>query len=166
MSEMVRLVTSDDEVVEVEKDVAKKCMLLKGQIEDNEDNEEDIPLPHVNKAILEKIIVYCKYINENALPVIPKPLPANKELSDVVDPWYADYINVEKKLLQDLMIATNFLDIPSLMDLAAAKYSTNIRGKTVEEIRAEFDIEQDDVDFTPEEEAQIKEENEIAMESF
>ena len=141
MSEMVKLGTSDGEVVEVEKDVAKKCMLLKGQIEDNEDNEEDIPLPHVNKAILEKIIVYCKYINENALPVIPKPLPANKELSDVVDPWYADYINVEKKLLQDLMIATNFLDIPSLMDLCAAKYSTNIRGKTVEEIRAEFDIE-------------------------
>ena len=165
MSEMVKLMTSDGELVEVEKDVAQHSVLIRGIIEDS-GAEEDIPLPHVNKAILEKIIVYCKYINENTLPVIPKPLPANKELSDVVDPWYADYINVEKKLLQDLMIATNFLDIPSLMDLCAAKYSTNIRGKTVEEIRAEFDIEKDDVGFTSEEEAQIKEENEIAMESF
>ena len=162
MSEMVRLGTSDGEVVEVEKDVAKKCMLLKGQIEDNEDNEEDIPLPQVKKAILEKIIVYCKYITQNAPPEIDKPLRSN-QLSDVVNEWYADYVNVEQELLFELILAANFLDIKSLLELACAKVASVIKGMTIPEIRDYFHIEND---FTPEEEAQIMDENRWAEESF
>ena len=56
-------------------------MLIRGIIEKS-GAEEDIPLPQVEKVILEKIIVYCKYITRNAPPEIEKPLRSN-QLSNV-----------------------------------------------------------------------------------
>ena len=56
--------------------------------------EEDIPLPQVKKAILDKILVYCKHITGNAAPEIDKPLRSNN-LNDVVHEWYADYVNID-----------------------------------------------------------------------
>jgi S-phase kinase-associated protein 1 len=50
----------------------------------------------------------------------------------------------------DLIMAANYLDIKSLLDLSCAKIATLIRGKTPEEIRKTFNIVND---FTPEEEA-------------
>ena len=161
MTEMVKLMTSDGELVEVEKDVAQHSVLIRGIIEDS-GAEEDIPLPQVKKAILEKIIVYCKYITQNAAPEIDKPLRSN-QLSDVVNEWYADYVNVEQELLFELILAANFLDIKSLLELACAKVASVIKGMTIPEIRDYFHIEND---FTPEEEAQIMDENRWAEESF
>jgi S-phase kinase-associated protein 1 len=57
----VKLVTSEGEVVEVDVDVASKSVLIKGMIDDS-GVEEEIPLPNVKKAVLEKIIQYCTYI--------------------------------------------------------------------------------------------------------
>jgi S-phase kinase-associated protein 1 len=57
----VKLVTSEGEVVEVDVDVASKSVLIKGMIDDS-GVEEEIPLPNVKKAVLEKIIQYCQYI--------------------------------------------------------------------------------------------------------
>ena len=49
----------------------------------------------------------------------------------------------------DIIIAANYLDIKSLLDLSCAKIATLIRGKSPEEIRKTFNITKD---FTPEEE--------------
>ena len=57
----VQLVTSEGEVVEVDVDVASKSVLIKGMIDDS-GVEEEIPLPNVKKAVLEKIIQYCTYV--------------------------------------------------------------------------------------------------------
>ena len=57
----VKLVTSEGEVVEVDVDVASKSVLIKGMIDDSGVDEE-IPLPNVKKAVLEKIIQYCTYV--------------------------------------------------------------------------------------------------------
>jgi S-phase kinase-associated protein 1 len=57
----VKLVTSEGEVVEVDVDVASKSVLIKGMIDDS-GVEEEIPLPNVKKAVLEKIIQYCTYV--------------------------------------------------------------------------------------------------------
>ena len=48
------------------------------------------------------------------------------------------------------------MDIKSLLDLTCAKVAALIKGKTPEEIRKTFNIVND---FTPEEEAQVREEN-------
>jgi S-phase kinase-associated protein 1 len=60
MSQKVKLVTSEGEVVEVDVDVASKSVLIKGMIDDS-GIEEEIPLPNVKKAVLDKIIQFCTY---------------------------------------------------------------------------------------------------------
>ena len=50
----------------------------------------------------------------------------------------------------------NLLDVKSLLDLACGKVASMIKGKTPDEIRRTFNIRND---FTPEEEAQVLEEN-------
>ena len=84
-------------------------------------------------------------------------------MSQVVDQWHADYINLEQEELFELVMAANYLDIKPLLELSCAKVASQIKNKSVVEIRKYFNIEND---FTPEEEAQIQEENRWAEESF
>ena len=70
-------------------------------------------------------------------------------MHSLVDPWYADYINVEEEELFELILASNYLDINPLLELACAKVASLIKNKSIEEIRKFFNIEND---FTPEEE--------------
>ena len=69
----IKLQTSDGETVELEKDIAKKAILIKNILEDNDD-EEEIPLPTVRKVTLEKVIEYCRHIHANEEPVVEKPI--------------------------------------------------------------------------------------------
>ena len=159
---MVKLVCKDGEVVEVERSIAEQSTLVKGLIDDG-DIEEEIPLANTKKATLDKVIKFCEYIKDNAPPQIDKPLRST-ELADVTTPWYTDYVNgLEQEELFELILASNYLDIKPLLELTCAKVATMIKNKTIPEIRKFFSIEND---FTPEEEAQIMEENKWAEESF
>lgn len=158
---MVKLTTMDGETVEVEKEIACKSILIRGIVDDS-GVEEEIPLPAIKRAILDKIIEYCRYINSNQEPEIEKPLRTT-QLSDVVSEWYANFVNIDQEVLFELILAANFMDIKSLLELACAKVASLIKGMTIPEIREFFNIEND---FTPEEEAQIMDENRWAEESF
>ena len=59
-------------------------------------------------------------------------------------------------------MGANYLDIPPLVDLACAKVASMIKGKTPEEIRKRFNIEND---FSPEEEEAVRAENRWAEDS-
>lgn len=54
------------------------------------------------------------------------------------------------------------MDIKPLLDLACAKVASMIKGKTPEQIRQTFNIQND---FTPEEEEAVQQENRWAEES-
>ena len=95
-------------------------------------------------------------------PEIDKPLSHN-DMYQVVDQWHADYVNLEQEELFELVMAANYLDIKPLLELSCAKVASQIKNKSVKEIRQYFNIEND---FTPEEEAQIQEENRWAEESI
>eukprot|EP01016_Furgasonia_blochmanni_P011810 TRINITY_DN154_c0_g1_i6.p2 TRINITY_DN154_c0_g1~~TRINITY_DN154_c0_g1_i6.p2 ORF type:complete len:163 (+),score=59.82 TRINITY_DN154_c0_g1_i6:152-640(+) len=157
----VKLVSAEGETHEVDEEVAVKSLLVKNVIDDT-GTDEEIPLPNVKSATLKKIIQYCeKYKNENP-PEIEKPLKS-ANLAEIVPKWDSDYIQIENlEELFDLILASNYLDIKSLLDLACAKVATLIKGRTPEEIRKTFNIVND---FTPEEEASIREENKWAEES-
>ena len=161
MAEKVTLATMDGETVEIDKDIAMKSMLIKGIIEDS-GCEDEIPLPSIKKAILDKVIEYCTYINTNQPPEIDKPLRSNN-LVDVVNEWYASFVNLDQEVLFELILAANFMDIKSLLELSCAKVASLIKGMTIPETRKFFNIEND---FSPEEEAQIMDENKWAEESF
>jgi len=70
--------------------------------------------------------------------------------------WDAAFVDIDQAILFEVILAANYLDIKSLLDLTCAKVASMIKGKTVEEIRKTFNIVND---FTPEEEAQVREEN-------
>ena len=161
MAEMITLATMDGETMQVEKDIAMKSVLIRGIVEDS-GVEDDVPLPSIKKPILEKVIGYCRHIHQNPPPEIDKPLRSNN-LNDVVSDWYADFVNLDQEVLFELILAANFLDIKSLLELACAKVASMIKGMSIQETRKFFNIEND---FSPEEEAQIMDENKWAEESF
>lgn len=157
----VKLITSEGEAVEVEVETASKSVLIKGMIDDSGVDEE-IPLPSIKKSILTKVIEFCKHLNSNTAPEIEKPLKSNN-ISDVTTQFYAEFVNLEQEILFEVILAANYLDIKALLELACAKVASLIKNKSIPEIRKFFNIEND---FTPEEEAQIMEENKWAEESF
>mmetsp|Transcript_6882 Transcript_6882/g.874 ORF Transcript_6882/g.874 Transcript_6882/m.874 type:complete len:84 (+) Transcript_6882:248-499(+) len=83
-------------------------------------------------------------------------------MHDVVPSWDSAFVDIEQEVLFELILAANYLDIKPLLDLTCAKVASMIKGKSPEEIRRTFGIEND---FTPEEEAQIREENRWAEEA-
>ena len=161
MAEKVTLVTSEGEEVEVDKEIAIKSVLIKSMIDDSS-ADESIPLPNVKKAILDKVIEFCNYIKDNPPPEIEKPLKT-ANMSEIVAPWFVKFVDLEKEVLFETILAANFLDIKPLLELSCAKVASLIKGKSIPEIRSYFDIEND---FTPEEEQQIMEENKWAEEAF
>ena len=141
----VKLLCSDGEEVEIDIDVAEKSVLIKGLIDDT-GTDDQIPLPNVKRPILEKVIDFCKHLKDHQAPEIEKPLKST-DMQSVVDPWYADYINLEQEVLFELIMASNYLDIKPLLELACAKVASLIKNKSIEEIRKFFNIEND---FSPE----------------
>lgn len=63
--------------------------------------------------------------------------------------------------IPSLKQAANYLDIKALLDVGCKTVANMIKGKSPEEIRKTFNIQND---FTPEEEDQIRRENEWAEE--
>jgi len=153
----VRLVSVEGESYEVPLDVAKMSELVKNMIDDDQDEDEaqEIPLPNVKSQILAKVIDFLNHYKTEAMTDIEKPLKS-ANMHEVVQDYYANYVTVEQDILFELILAANYLDIKPLLDLTCATVASMIKGKTPEEIRKTFNIVND---FTPEEEAQVREEN-------
>lgn len=105
--------------------------------------------------VLAKVIEFCRHYAEEPMSEIEKPLKS-ANMHEVVQEWYANYVDVDQELLFELILAANYMDIKPLLDLTCATVASMIKGKTPEEIRKTFNIVND---FTPEEEAQVREEN-------
>jgi S-phase kinase-associated protein 1 len=127
------------------------------QGEFNSDNsDKEILLDSITNFVFEKIIDFLNYYHKEPYGEIPKPLISNN-LEKYVSEWYLsflDKLNIDQ--LFEIIKASNFLEIDSLLNLTCAKVASDLKGKTVEEIRETFGIEND---FTQEEEEEIRNEN-------
>lgn len=112
--------------------------------------EAPIPLPNVSSKILQKVIDYCKHHSEK------KEGEAEEDKN-----FDAEFVKVDQATLFDLILAANYLNIKGLLDLTCQTVADMIKGKTPEEIRKTFNIKND---FTPEEEEEIRRENQWAFE--
>ncbi|KAJ0404285.1 hypothetical protein ATCC90586_001442 [Pythium insidiosum] len=154
----VNLVSQDGEKFEVTAAVASVSQLVKTMTAEEQDDDEvpDVPLPNVKGPVLAKVIEFCQHHHDNPMKEIEKPLRTN-DIRDAVSEWDADFVEkLDQEMLFELILAANYMDIKSLLDLTCAKVATLIKGKTPEEIRATFGIT---AEFTPEEEQMIREEN-------
>ncbi|KAF6144597.1 hypothetical protein GIB67_006089 [Kingdonia uniflora] len=152
MSRMFKLKSSDDESFEVEEVVAVQSLTIKHLIEDGCANNA-IPLPNVTSNILAMVIEYCKkHVGSSE---------ENKMVDEDLKTWDTEFMKTDQATLYDLILAANYLNIKNLLDLTCQTVADMIKGKTPEEIRKTFNIVND---FTPEEEAEVRRENQWAFE--
>ncbi|KDO29287.1 hypothetical protein SPRG_05824 [Saprolegnia parasitica CBS 223.65] len=141
-STKVNLVSQDGDSFEVARDVACVSELVKAMLADDEgdDTVREIPLPNVKSPVLAKVIEFCNHHHTTPMEEIEKPLKSG-DMRDVVSEWDAAFVEVEQDTLFELILAANYMDIKSLLDLSCAKVATLIKGKTSDEIRTMFNIE-------------------------
>ncbi|KAF5764373.1 putative S-phase kinase-associated protein [Helianthus annuus] len=152
-SKTIVLRSSDGETFEVDEAVAVESQTIKHMIEDG-CADTSIPLPNVTSKILSKVIEYCKKHVET-------PNADEKVAEEDLKSFDADFVKVDQSTLFDLILAANYLNIKSLLDLTCQTVADMIKGKTPEEIRKTFNIKND---FTPEEEEEVRRENAWAFE--
>ncbi|KAL5561075.1 hypothetical protein UlMin_030822 [Ulmus minor] len=118
--------------------------------------DNGIPLPNVTSKILSKVTEYYKKHVET-----PKLDEHATTVNDELKAWDADFVKVDQATLFDLILAANYLNIKSLLDLTCQTMANMIEGKTLEEICKTFNIKND---FTLEEEDEVRRENQWAFE--
>ncbi|MBA0733313.1 hypothetical protein Gogos_017344 [Gossypium gossypioides] len=144
-SKKIIVKSSDGETFEVDEAVALKLQPIKCMIEDDCADGE-IPIPIVTGKILAKVLEYCnKHVDVKY-----------GEVTTEFEDWEADFVKVDQNTLFDLILAANFLEIKSLLDLTCKTVANMMKGKSPVEIRKTFNIKND---FTPEEEEEIRREN-------
>ncbi|XP_047088294.1 SKP1-like protein 1 [Lolium rigidum] len=155
----ITLKSSDGEQFEVDEAVAMESQTIRHMIEDDcADN--GIPLPNVNAKILSKVVEYCSKHVQAAKPAAADGAADGAPAEDLKS-WDAEFVKVDQATLFDLILAANYLNIKGLLDLTCQTVADMIKGKTPEEIRKTFNIKND---FTPEEEEEIRRENQWAFE--
>lgn len=158
---IITLVSSDGDKYQISEKAARRSQLIKGIIDDYPDDPE-IPLHNVKSHILAKIKEYLEYYKDVEPKEIERPLPSSN-FNECVDPWDYQFIDQELDIIFEIILSANYMDIKPLMELASSKVASIIKGKTPDEIRKTFNIQND---FTPEEEQQIREENQWCMENL
>ena len=108
----------------------------------NDYPNEDLYLKNLKYPTLKMIKKYLEHYIHKTPKKIEMPLP-NKEFKDCIDEWDYDFINCDTETILELMVAANFLDINSLLDLTSAKIASLIKGKNPEEIRRILNMEND-----------------------
>ena len=147
----ILLISSDDERFEVPEEAANLSETIRHMIEDG-CTEGGVPVPNVTGRILAKVLEYC---NKHAADA-----ESNKEELDKFDKAFVDEVKADQATLFDLILAANYLNVKGLLDLTCQTVADMIKDKSVEEIRQTFNIKND---FTPEEEAEIRKENQWAF---
>lgn len=167
----VIIVSSDNQKFPVERKVAEKSTLLRNLLKDlapsdqqqeptSDDEDEDdlmeIPTPNVRADVLKHIFKWCEHYKD-----VPNTDDDNDDAknSAPIDEWDKQFLNVDQEMLYEIILAANYLNIRPLLTSGCKRVAEMIRGKSPDEIRKTFNIVND---FSPEEEAAIRRENEWA----
>lgn len=90
----------------------------------------EIPLPNIDVATLEKVILYCR--------------AHSKKNKDELVSWDKHFIEVyDKATVCKLILAANYTDLPGLLKLACDNISMNIKGKTTPQMRTILNVSND-----------------------
>ncbi|KAK4106372.1 E3 ubiquitin ligase SCF complex, Skp subunit [Parathielavia hyrcaniae] len=160
-TQKVTLTSNENTTIEVDRVVAERSMLIKNLIEDLGDEavvSSPIPIPNVNDPVLRKVVEWCEHHRNDATQSADDENDSRKKTTDI-DEWDQKFMQVDQEMLFEIILAANYLDIKALLDVGCKTVANMIKGKSPEEIRKTFNITND---FTPEEEEQIRRENEWA----
>ncbi|CAE6064923.1 unnamed protein product [Arabidopsis arenosa] len=165
-SNKIVLTSSDDESFEVDEAVARKLQIIAHMIDDD-CADKAIPLQNVTGKILAVVIEYCKkHVNDvdDSDDVEAISENVDEEAKKELVTWDAEFMkNIDMETMFQLLLAANYLNVKSLLDLTSQTVADYIKDMTPQEVRELFNIEND---FTPEEEEEIRKENEWAFEDL
>lgn len=158
---IIKLKTSDEEVIEVDIEVAKYSKTIQSMLENCDYNEEDenvpaIPLSNINSMVLKRVFEWATYHKNNPTENDNETDETTKQQTKKISKWDEDFFKVDQSILFQIILAANFLDIKDLIDLGCRTVANLIHGKTPDDIRKLFNIRND---FTLAEEEQIRREN-------
>lgn len=154
----VTLISADSQRFAVDAAVAAQSVTIQNTVEEI-GGDEPVPLPNVSGAVLARVIEFCTSRASHQDPADPAD-PATDARSEFDASFVAD-LKADHAMMFDLIMAANYLNIKPLLDLLCRTAADMISGKTVEEIRDMFGIQND---FTPEEEERVRQENQWAFE--
>jgi len=160
--QLVSIITNDNKTYNIDFNIVKCSNVLKNFIED--ECSGSFPLQQISSKDFDKILEYAE-INKDVIQI-----EENVKNSDKLDENFIynpkefehfpekdrDFINkFSIDELINLTEASNFLDIPNLLDLCTHKIANIIQDKTTEEMRVLFGVVND---FEPGEEEKLRKE--------
>lgn len=155
--DVVVLQSGDGQDFKVEVKVAKISETIKNLMEDA-GVDHAVPLVNVTGAILRRIVEYCKYHTENTAAAVKPSEGGEKRDEGVICEWDTKFMEgVERPVLFEMILAANYLDIPSILDMLCKTCANMFKGDTPEEIMKKFGVTEP---FTEEEMEQVRRENE------
>jgi S-phase kinase-associated protein 1 len=150
-SQPISIRTSDGKEYSVENSIITQSQLIKKMLEDLE-NVDTIPLENINSSTFDVILEYATQHKDDIVP----EEPVEKSIEDLTEEDLR-LLDIEHKKLFEIIVAANYLDFPSLLDVGCRIVAKRIRGKTVEEIQTEFEIPKEH-HYSPEERKAMEEE--------
>jgi S-phase kinase-associated protein 1 len=141
-AKIISVLSNEGGMFSVEKSIIYYCLTVKNMIE-NLGMDDDCPIPLLHEStsneITQKVFEFCEYIHFN--PEETKLLEEwtnDRTFVIPLPPWFQEYIEIDQKKVFSLILATNYLDIPLLLNFCCKYVASLIRNKTSEEMRALF----------------------------
>ena len=169
MSGQIILKSNDNQDFSMAIELAKISETIKTMLDDlgidaeSEEANEPIPLPNVNGVILKKVVQWCEQHKSDFQTFAQDDEDSSQPRLDDIPDWDIKFFEVDQAEIFELILAANYLDIKGLLNIGCKVVAKMIQGKSPEEIRKTFNIKND---FTPEEEEQIRKENEWCNEKW
>merc|ERR1711964_696544 len=148
--ELTLISMPDDEGNTVKYSISRKAALMSNLVKnivEGDKTAKEIEAKKVSGPILNLIAEYLKHHDGKVPAEIAKPIRSVKMEKLVEDPWDAEYINKQtKKVIFQIILGANYMDIKSLLHLGCAKIATLIKGKTPDEIKKILGDDEDGAD--------------------
>ena len=142
--QLIIIISSELIRIPIKLSAAKKSKFIYNYINDYPNSE--LYLKDIKYSTIIKLKEYLEHLVDHTPEKIQIPLP-KKDFKDCITQWDYDFINCDTEEVLEIMVAANFLDIDSLLDLTSAKIASIIKGKNPEEIRRILNMENDIDEF-------------------
>mmetsp|Transcript_4762 Transcript_4762/g.10024 ORF Transcript_4762/g.10024 Transcript_4762/m.10024 type:complete len:297 (+) Transcript_4762:25-915(+) len=135
------LISEEGDRIDVPIAVARLSKYVRDQtgMDDLDDPNEldgvEVDLPSVRAHVLRRVVEFgIHHVTVEAMTrIVP---PASRPVREVVQPWYADYIlGMHRRLLFELITASNFLKVEPLLNLTSYMIARCISGKTPRQMK-------------------------------
>ncbi|KAK1578197.1 hypothetical protein Q3G72_028350 [Acer saccharum] len=163
VTRIITLESSDGPRFDVTEPIAIQMGTVRSFLEENESSGDaaaaawiTVPLLNVSSSCLVQIIKYCTKHHQFKVKSAPEKDVKDYD-SGLLEEWWSNDI------IREVLLSANYLDMKDLLELTSKGIAERIQNKSPEFVRNYFGVVND---FTPEEEAKIRQEHSFAFEGI